>query len=169
MNEPNIEWKQSLYLELRPLAEAALRGESPGHSLQPTILINDAYLKIQHQDNLKGASRAEVLAAGAVIMRRMMIDSCRKRKAAKRGGDLGRVDLQVDIEGERRPEVLLELDEALVLLAKDYPRAAKVVELRFYGGLVASDIANHLDVSESTVGQDWRFARAWLSRKLGQD
>lgn len=163
------EWEQSLYEELRPLADAAIRWEKPGHSLQPTLLMNDAYLRLQQQENLKEADRSKVLAAAARIMRRLLIDRCRKRDAEKRGGKLGRVPFPSDVAEHDRSTEILELHEALIVFQKQSPRAAKVVELRFFGGLTSEGVAEVLDVSLSTVNSDWRFAKAWLLRQMSRD
>lgn len=159
-------WKESLYLELRPIAEAIFRSEKPGNSLQPTMILNDAYLRLQKQLNLKDANRVEVLAAGAKIMRRILIDASRKRNTKKRGRDYKQAnitDLQIS---EKNSMELLELEEALAILGKDYPRVAQMVELKFYGGFTITEIASYLNISESSVSSDWRFARAWLAQKL---
>lgn len=169
VSEPTEEFQKSLYQELRPLAEAALRKEAKGHSLEPTILINDAYLKLIKQENLKGASRVELLAAGANIMRRILIDACRRRNAEKRGGGMQRVPLDDQLPSRNRSTELLDLELALAELKKSYPRAASLVVLRFYGGMTLSEMAQHLKISESSVSADWRIAKAWLSRRLAQN
>ena len=162
----NKDWQQSLYEEIRPIAEAALRHESPGHLLQPTLLVNDAYLRIQRQRNLRGANRSEVLAAAAKIIRRLIVDDCRRRRAEKRGGAAKQVSLRSNTPGDPESLDLIELNDALELLQEQHPRAAQVVELRFFGGLSAQEVAEHLNVSLSTVNSDWRFSKAWLFRTL---
>lgn len=163
-----VPWEQSLYDELRPLAEAAFRHEGSRLSLQPTMLLNDAYLKLKQQRNLEGARRKDVLAAGVKIMRRLIIDHCRRQKADKRGGGAVSEPLAATIAAKARSEEVIELHESLARLEQRYPRAGKIVELRYFGGLTAELTAQHLQVSLSTVNSDWRFAKAWLERDLRQ-
>lgn len=158
----------SLYAALHEIATKALVGEYNGHSLQPTILVHDAYLRLQQQRNLKGTKRHEVLAAGATIIRRMLVDHARKRKAKKRGGTDGRgVPLNIEVTQQKNPFGIVELHEALKKLEQEHERCAKVVELRFFGGLKWHEIEAELGVSAGTVANDWKFAKAWLYRALG--
>lgn len=169
-SSPEPEWQQSIYDELHRLAEAALRRETPGHSLQPTLLVHDAYLKLAAQRNLDPGDRSLYLAAGGNIIRRLLVDYARARKARKRGGEQGRgIPLPVSIAVDASQVDILELDEALTHLAKNYERAAKVVELKFFSGLSGEEISKELEVSLRTVNNDWRFAKAWLYRELDSE
>ncbi len=160
-------WSQSIYDELHRLAERALSRETPGHSLQPTLLVNDAYLKLLEQRNVDAAERSHVLATGANIIRRLLVDYARKRKAQKRGGAAGRgIPLEIATDNAGSAPDLIELDDILTALAQQNPRLAKVVELKFFGGLSGEEIADELKISLRTVNNDWRFAKAWLYRAL---
>ena len=162
------DWQNSIYDQLHRLAEGALARETPGHSLQPTMLVNDAYLKLLEQRNVDPADRSQVMAAGATIIRRLLVDYARKRKAQKRGGDKKREkDFHISIAVDASQLDILELNEALDALARQSQRAMQVVELKFFGGLTGDEIAQQLDVSLATVNNDWKFAKAWLYRELG--
>ncbi|MDA0808610.1 MAG: ECF-type sigma factor [Planctomycetota bacterium] len=163
-------WDQSIYDELHRLAEKALSRERDGHSLQPTLLVNDAYLRLQEQENLSTANRSLLLAAGATIIRRLLVDYARGRKRLKRGGPDGRgVPLHISVADDAKGLDVLELNDALDALATEMPRAARIVELKFFGGLTGEEIAEQLDVSLRTVNNDWKFAKAWLYRELGPE
>lgn len=160
-------WRQSMYDELHRLATGALARETPGHSLQPTLLVNDAYLRLLEQKNVDLANRSQVMAAGATIIRRLLVDHARKRKAQKRGGAAGRGNpLHMSIADDANHLDVLELNDALDTLAEQSARAAQVVELKFFGGLSGEEIAQELEVSLRTVNNDWRFAKAWLYATL---
>ena len=166
MNDPSPQqdsprWQDSIYDQLHRLAERALARETPGHSLQPTLLVNDAYLKLLEQKNIDPAHRSQVMAAGATIVRRLLVDYARTRKAQKRGGKEGRgIPLNVSVADSAKHLDVLELDDALQLLASDNSRAAQVVELKFFGGLTVEEIAEQLGISVGTVTNDWRYAKA---------
>lgn len=158
-------WNQSIYDRLHELAEKALSRESPGHSLQPTLLVNDAYLRLKEQQNLDPADRSLMLAAGATIIRRLLVDYARQRKRLKRGGKDGRgIPLHISVADDAKGLDILELNDALETLAQELPRAARIVELKFFGGLTGEEIAEQLDVSLRTVNNDWKYAKAWLYR-----
>lgn len=162
------EFDESIFDELHRLAKAAMLNETAAHSLQPTLLVNDAYLKLAAQRNLDAADRSQLLAAGANIIRRLLVEYARKRRALKRGGPDGRGEpLHVNVAADSRELDMLELDDALEKLQTINARAAEVVELKFFGGLQVEEIAQQLEVSERTVKSDWRFAKAWLHRELG--
>ncbi|MEQ8788437.1 MAG: ECF-type sigma factor [Pirellulaceae bacterium] len=162
------DWNQSIYDQLHRLAEKALTRERAGHSLQPTLLVHDAYLRLQEQRNLNSADRSLVLAAGATIIRRLLIDYARRRRRQKRGGPGGRgIPLHVSVPDDAKGLDVLELNDALEALAKELPRAARIVELKFFGGLTGEEIAQQLGISLRTVNNDWKFAKAWLYRELG--
>ena len=161
---------QSVYNQLHQLAERMLARETPGHSLQPTVLVNDAYMKLLEQRNVDPSDRSQVMAAGGRIIRRLLVDYARKRKAQKRGGTAGRGGgLYVSVADSKNQLEILELHEAMECLEKESPRAAQVVEMKFFGGLSGEEIAEQLEVSLRTVNNDWQFAKAWLYRKLQSD
>jgi RNA polymerase sigma factor (TIGR02999 family) len=157
-----------VYDELRRLASAYLARENPGHTLQPTALVNEAYLRVSAQDDVEWKNPAHLRALSAIAMRRVLVDHARGKRAGKRGGGAQAVTLDgamLQSAGEGELDTLA-LDAALTRLAEVDERRARVVELRFFGGLTNREVAEHLGVSETTVEADWRFARAWLSREL---
>ena len=152
-----------LYPELRRRAAHYLRQERRGHTLQPTALVNEAYLRLFRADELDWNDRAHFLAAMAQQMRRILVDYARARSAHKRSGAQVRVELQdvADLQ-HSQPIDLLAIDQALTQLAAADPRASRVVELRFFGGLMETETAEVLGISIATVKRDWLFAKAWL-------
>lgn len=164
------DWQKSVYDQLHRLAAGALARETPGHSLQPTLLVHDAWLKLREQRNIDAADRSQVMAAGATIIRRLLVDYARTRKAQKRGGPDGRGHpLHISVADSASQLDVLELNDALEALAADNRRAAHVVELKYFGGLSGDEIANQLSISLRTVNNDWRFAKAWLYRTLSTE
>lgn len=164
------DWQNSVYDQLHRVAQGALARETPGHSLQPTLLVNDAYLKLLEQKNVDPADRSQVMAAGATIIRRLLVDYARTRKAQKRGGPGGRgIPLHISLADSANHLDVLELNDALFALGEVNARAAEVVELKFFGGLSGEEIAEQLEVSLRTVNKDWRFAKAWLYRTMSTD
>lgn len=156
--------------ELHRLAGSMMRAERSDHTLQPTALVNEACLRLFDQ---RGAweGRGHFLALAATVMRRVLADHARRRRAEKRGGDRQRVTLDGceasrDAEGERDVD-LLALDAALEKLAGLYARQARIVELRYLAGMTVDEVAEALEISRSTVEAEWRMARAWLHRELG--
>jgi RNA polymerase sigma-70 factor (ECF subfamily) len=159
--------QHSIYDELHQLAAQWLTHESPGHSLQPTMLANDAWMRLLEQRNVDPSDRSLMLAAGANIIRRLLVDYARRRKAQKRGGTEGRGNsLHVSLVDDAKTLDVLELNDLLDALARNFPRASQIVELRFFGGMTGEEIAEQLSVSLRTVNNDWRFAKAWLYREL---
>ncbi len=159
---------ESIVDDLRRLAAARMRRERPDHTLQPTAVAHEVWLRIakSHGDN-PPQTREELLALAATVIRRVLVDHARARNAAKRGGSGGCVPLAPSDDHSCGGEsLLLELDEELELLAKLHPRSARVVELRFFGGMKDAAIAAHLGVSDRTVRNDWAVARAWLRSRL---
>jgi RNA polymerase sigma factor (TIGR02999 family) len=158
---------EAVYDDLRRKAAGILRHESPGHTLQPTALVNEAYLRLVDQRRVAWQNRAHFLAVAARLMRRILVDYARRRRAAKRGGQAARVTLE-DFAARpgSTPLDLLELDEALAELAALDPRQARIVELRAFGGLSVEEAAEVVGVSPATVKRDWSFAQAWLERRL---
>jgi len=153
--------------ELRRLAAACLRRERRDHTLQPTALVHEAYLRLVDQGKAPCHSRSQFLALAANLMRQILVDHARSHRAAKRGGG-HKVNLEDAGELVQRQTVdLVALDQALEWLARIDPRQSRVVELRFFGGLTEGEIAELLDVSPITVKRDWRIARAVLHHQLG--
>lgn len=156
-----------VYAELRSIAAAQMRGERPDHTLQPTALVHEAYVRLVGSGSRSLGDRSHFVNAASRVMRRVLIDHARARNAAKRSGNL-RVTLDEGIAGGVEPVVdVLSLDNALNRLAAVEPRWAQVVELRFFGGLEIAEVAALLEISTATVKRDWQFARAWLARELG--
>lgn len=157
----------SAYQELRRLAAWHLRQERPGHTLQPTALVHELYVKLFGSESVDWQDRAHFFAVAAQQMRRLLIDYARARRAGKREGQRVRVSLS-EIEGlaVSHDEDLLALDEALSRLDTLDPRATRVVELRFFGGFDEKEASAVLGVSVATVKRDWAFARAWLIKEL---
>lgn len=160
-----------VYAELRAIAGRQLRRERPGHTLQPTALVNEAYLKLRHLRSIRWHDRAHFFAFASRIMRRILVDHARSRLAAKRGAGAVQIDWIQGLEGESSAAldvaILIDLDRALDRLAEERPRLARLVEVRFFGGLTVEEAAVLLECSPRTVKRDWVFARAWLLRELG--
>lgn len=157
-----------VYDELRRLASNYLRRERAGHTLQPTALVNEAYLKLVDQRKARWHNRAQFFGVAAQLMRRILVDHARVRQAQKRGGsDQQQLSLsQADRIAEKPDIDLLALHEALNDLALIDEQQARIVELRFFGGLTIEETAEVLDISHATVERDWTLARAWLRREL---
>lgn len=159
---------EMIYDELHGLAARSLRGERAGHTLQPTALINEVYLRLASHAPPECLDRAHFFAIAAQTLRRILIDYARNRRAGRRGGRLGRVPLEfARVCTEWNVEELLAINEALDQLQKADSRAASVVEMRFFAGLEEREIAKVLGFSEITIKRDWKFARAWLLARLG--
>lgn len=155
-----------VYAELRHLAEAYLRRERADHTLQPTALVHEAYLRLTGVRAANFSNRAHFYGAAATAMRRVLVDHARSRRALKRGQEPPlRLDDAMDVGVDMRLD-LVSLDAALEQLARVAPRPAKVVELRFFGGLSVEETATVLSVAPATVKRQWAFARAWLHRAL---
>ena len=156
-----------VYDELRRLARYYLHRERPGHSLQATALVNEAYLRLVDYKRMHWEDRAHFFAVSAQLMRRILVDHARRHNL-KRGGGVQHVALEdTAIVGGGRAENLAVLDDALQALARMDARKARVVELRFFGGLSVEETAEVLQVSSGTVMRDWSSARAWLYREMG--
>ena len=159
-----------LYDQLRTLAASYLLRESPGHSLPPTALVHEAYLRMVDQSRVQWQGRSHFLAVAAHVMRRILVDHARAKGRAKRGGDRQRIEWVEDLVSEsQRDYDLAEIDEALSALAERDPRQATIVELRFFGGLTMEEIAGVLGVSKRTVEAEWTMIRAWLRRELARE
>ena len=156
-----------VHRELHQIARRCLKGERPGHTLQPTALVNEAYSRLVDVRRLSWNNRTHFFAMSARLMRRVLVDFARSRKYQKRGGGGMKVSLneanEVSIE---RGQDLVALDDALTALSVIDERKARVIEMRFFGGLTVEETAAVLGVSRDTVLRDWRLARAWLMREL---
>jgi RNA polymerase sigma factor (TIGR02999 family) len=159
-----------VYRELRRIAGHHMQNEQAGRTIQTTALVHEAYLKLIDVDNVNWEHRAHFYAVSSQIMRRILLDSARRRVAAKRGGKAAKVNLDEipDVSGGRDSE-LIALDAALDALAQTDPRKAQVIQMRFFGGLSVEETAAILKVSDDTVLRDWRLARAWLLSELKND
>ena len=158
-----------IYKELRNLAHNFLYRERPGHTLQTTALVHEAYLKLIDQNDARWQNRAHFFAIAAQAMRRILIDSARKHAAAKRGGPQEELSLDEVADIALEPDGnLLKLDEALNQLAKIDPRQSRIVELRYFGGLTIEETAEVTSVSPATVKREWMMARAWLHQEISE-
>jgi RNA polymerase sigma factor (TIGR02999 family) len=156
-----------VYDALYCVARAYMRRERMGHSLQPTALVNEAYLRLVDSSRVHWRDRTHFLAVAAQLMRRILVDHARGRRARKRGGERVRVTLAEIPAAAADPAIdLIALDDALSKLAQLDPRKARVVELRFFGGLTIDEAARVLNLSGDTLGRDWIAAKAWLRRAL---
>lgn len=156
-----------VYEELHALAERFLRVERPDHTLQPTALVNEAYLRLSAQHHVNWANRNQFLGVAAQMMRRILVNHAEHRNAEKRGGGVTRVTLDDEMSwSDERGVDLVALDDALSLLAARDPRQARVVELRYFAGLGIEETGKVLDISPATVKREWTMAKAWLRREL---
>lgn len=156
-----------VYAELRRLARRYMGRESPGHTLQTSALINEAYLKLADQRNVQWQNRAHFFAVAAQVMRHILIDHARSRHYAKRGAGARKISLDdTAVLSDERAADLIALDDALKVLAELDPRKSRIIELRFFGGLSIEETAEIMEVSPVTVTREWRAARAWLRREM---
>jgi RNA polymerase sigma factor (TIGR02999 family) len=159
-----------VYRELRAIAGRQLRHERHGHTLQPTALVHEAYLLLVEQRNVDWQNRAHFFGVAAQVMRRILVDHARRQAARKRGDNLQRVPLEDVIDSSSTTGIpILVLDLVLSKLARVDPGLARLVELRAFGGLTIDEAAHVLKVSPSTIKRDWRTAKAWLTRELGDE
>ncbi|MEZ5356435.1 MAG: sigma-70 family RNA polymerase sigma factor [Bryobacteraceae bacterium] len=156
-----------IYPELLRLARRQMGRERQGHTLQPSALVNEAYLRLTGRETVDWKNRSQFFAAASKVMRRVLVDHAREKNAAKRSGVRVQVELSEDLAiSEDRLDEILQVDEALDRLAGIDDRQSKIVELRFFGGLTEVEIADLLDVSVRTVKRDWSMARAWLHGEI---
>jgi RNA polymerase sigma factor (TIGR02999 family) len=156
-----------VYAELRRLAAQRLAREASGNTLQPTALVHEAYLRLVGEDDVHWNSRGHFFAAAAEAMRRILVESARRRRSGKRGGDRERQELDAEqLAAPETREDLLALDEALNRLAAANPEAANLVQLRYFAGLSLPEAAESLGISARTAGRVWAYARAWLRREI---
>jgi len=156
-----------VYDELRRLARQQMRFEAPEHTLQPTVLVNEAYLRLVDQQRVNWQNRAHFFGAAAEIIRRILVDHARARNRLKRGGSAVRVSLCEEIRAATvGPLDVVVLDDALGQLAQFDPQQARIVELRFFAGLSIDETAEALNISPASVKREWATARAWLYREM---
>jgi RNA polymerase sigma factor (TIGR02999 family) len=156
-----------VYQELRQLATRKLAQEAPGHTLQPTALVHEAWLRLVGSENPSFENRAHFFSAAAEAMRRILIDRARRRRTRRHGGGYERVDLdECDLAAPQADEEMLAVHEALDKLAKEHPVQAEVVKLCYFGGRTNEEVAQILNISLSTAKNYWAFARAWLLQEI---
>jgi RNA polymerase sigma factor (TIGR02999 family) len=159
-----------VYDELRRLADHYLRQERPDHTLQPTALVHEAYLKLIDQTRVDWQNRAHFFGVAAQLMRRILVDHARRHRASKRGGFQQKMTLDEAVDYSQSRDVdLVALDDALNSLSQLHTRQSQIVELRFFGGLSIEETAEALNVSPATVKVDWSMAKAWLRREIGAE
>ncbi len=153
--------------ELRQIANGHFAKEAPGHTLQPTALVNEAFLKLVGTERINWQCRAQFFGVAAQLMRRVLVDHARGRRAAKRGGDIHRTEIEIEhLAAESREVDMIALDEALREMKRINPEGCRIVEMRYFTGLTLEEIAEILGVSCSTAKRKWRTARTWLNREL---
>lgn len=159
---------EAVYDELKVIASRYMRRESSGHTLQTTALVNEAFVKLLHLKAASWQDRAHFFAVASQLMRRILVDHARKHLAGKRGGGIDILPLnEAIVFSPDRAAPLLQLDEALTRLEQSEPRTARVIELRFFGGLSIEETAEVLRISPRTVKREWGFGRAWLRSEMG--
>ena len=159
-----------VYRELQVLARRYLARERPGHTLQSTALVHEAYLKLIDQRNVEWQNRAHFFGIAAQMMRRLLADYARRRRRAKRGSGGTRITLSEDVAAADPIDVdAIALEDALSALERLNPQIGRIVELRFFGGLTVEETAEVMGTSAGTVKREWRFAKAWLSRHITQE
>ncbi len=159
-----------VYDELRRLADQCFQYERHNHTLQPTALVHEAYIRLAGQDSFEWRNRKQFFAVAATFMRRILVNHAKRRGRLKRGGGRRPLTLDTSLVGSETPQPeLLALDEALGRLAEADARKARVVELRYFAGLSIEEVAEVLAISSATVKRDWLFAKAWLLREISED
>jgi RNA polymerase sigma factor (TIGR02999 family) len=164
----NARLAEALYPELRRLAAALMRRERQDHTLQPTALVGEAYLRLVDQTRIDWQDRNHFLGIAARVMRQILVDHARRHGAVKRGAGVQMVTLDDNLSGNAGPVELLVVNDALERFARLDERGARVVEMRVFGGLTIDEIAGALGVSKRTVDNDWAVARMWLARELSR-
>jgi len=168
-DQPVADAVAALYSELRRLASHYLRSERANHTLQATALVHEAYLRLRDQREIRWENKSQFLGVAAQLMRRILLDYSRGHQAVKRGGNATRVFLEeASIFSKARPADVICLDQALTRLGELDPQQARIVELRFFGGLSIEETAGVLEISPATVKRDWTVAKAWLARELSR-
>ncbi|MFT7484901.1 MAG: RNA polymerase sigma factor (TIGR02999 family) [Candidatus Paceibacteria bacterium] len=167
MEDPSPELISEVYTQLRRLAAHRMASEAPGHTLQPTALVHEVYLRLSKDRSSPWSDRGRLFAAASLAMRRILVDHARNRKSLQRGGDMQRVPLDMEVLGEHiDADQILDLDQALTEFETIDQRAAQIVELRYFGGLSEEEIAAALDIAPRTVRRDWVGARLWLFNRI---
>ena len=157
----------AVYEELRQMADRKLLSEGPGHTLQATALVHEAYLRLVDSDGSKWPNRTYFFGAAAEAMRRILVEHARKKRSKKRGGDRNRVDfMSADVMADESPDDLIAMDEALTKLSETDHMKAELVKLRFFAGLNFEQAAELLDISPATARRYWNYARAWLYGRI---
>ena len=157
-----------IYEELRRLAKQQLQREPDGHTLSPTALVHEAYMRLIDYSRMEWNGRSHFLAVASTAMRRILVDHARSHRSNKRGGALKRVPIEsVELGTEERAELLIAVDEALVRLKEIEPRQAQVVECRFFGGMTEDETAEALGIGVRTAKRDWAKAKVWLQKEVG--
>jgi RNA polymerase sigma factor (TIGR02999 family) len=160
---------EQVYPELRLMARQYMKNERPGNTLQATALVHEVYFRLVDVANVEWRERAQFFAMAAQMMRRILVDAARARTSQKRGGMAVKVNVDETVVLSPAPDrSILALDDALTTFSRLAPRQAKVVELRYFGGLTEEEIEAALEISPRTVRRDWNFARAWLLRQLNR-
>jgi RNA polymerase sigma factor (TIGR02999 family) len=158
-----------VYRDLHRLAQRYFRSESPGHTLQSTALVHEAYLRLIDQRNTRWQNRAHFFGISAQLMRRILVDHARARKAGKRGGHAAMIQIDESVAAPEQQNLdLVALDDCLKALSGIDPQQARVVELRYFAGLTVEETAEVMHVSPTTVKREWRLARAWLHREIAK-
>ena len=157
-----------VYEELRRLAARYMRRENPGHTLQPSALVNEAFLRLVDQRDVRWQNRAHFFGVAAQLMRRVLIDCARKHASGKRGGGTLRVSVSEAVGVAQQATEMIALDRALSGLAEMDPRKGQIVEMKFFGGLTTEEVAAVLGVTPRTIEREWRAAKAWLHRAVGE-
>jgi RNA polymerase sigma factor (TIGR02999 family) len=159
-----------VYEELRRLARGYLQHERPGHTLQPTALVHEAYLRLVQQKEVEWQDRSHFFGIAARLMRQILVNYAKAHRTGKRGGGAPKLSLDAaEFVPQESADDLVALDELLQDLAKTYPRQSEVVEFKFFGGMETKEIAVALKISEKTVLRDWSFAKLWLFRELNRE
>ncbi len=157
-----------VYARLREVAGHLLVGERPGHILQPTALVNEAYMRLAALGEMEWQNRIHFFAVAANVMRKILVDYARRQQRQKRGGGARIVSFDaVSLSTSENPEYVVLFDEVLTRLSKEHPRKGRLIELHSFGGLTLAEAAEFLQVSENTAQRDWKFAKAWMTRELG--
>ena len=169
MQASDPEWSPAVYRELRRLAEGLLAGERNGHTLQPTALAHEVWLRLRSSRNAGELGQGELVGLAAQAMRRILVEHARRRGARKRGGDARRTTLDGKALAAEPADFVLDLEAALTELQAIDPGLARVVELRFHAGLSVEETAEALATSPRTVKRRWRFARAWLQQRMREN
>jgi RNA polymerase sigma factor (TIGR02999 family) len=157
-----------VYIRLREVAGHLLLRERPGHILQPTALVNEAYMRLAVLGEIAWQNRTHFFAVAAHVMRKILVDYARRHQRQKRGGGARFVSFDaVSLSTSEDPEYIVQFDEILTQLSKEHPRKGRLVELHSFGGLTLAEAAEFLQISENTAQRDWKFAKAWMTRELG--